>query len=151
MFDKSLPMTGFEPQISGVGGNRSTNWATTTAQTIIFSCATNPRLFFFIKMRQSRPLFRPFHIKIHLQIKKNKYMLRLEARNSNWGRAGSRCRRIHWAMACRTTSASFKSCYRNNVGNGLRGMQTQTIRSSACQHWPPTHSIFRVRLCLFHF
>ena len=31
MFDKSLPMTGFEPRISGVGGNRSTNWATTTA------------------------------------------------------------------------------------------------------------------------
>ena len=32
MFDKSLPMTGFEPRISGVGGDRSTNWATTTAQ-----------------------------------------------------------------------------------------------------------------------
>ena len=32
MFDKSLPMTGFEPRISGVGGNRSTDWATTTAQ-----------------------------------------------------------------------------------------------------------------------
>ena len=31
MFDKSLPMIGFEPQISGVGGNRSTDWATTTA------------------------------------------------------------------------------------------------------------------------
>ena len=25
-------MTGFEPRISGVGSNRSTNWATTTAQ-----------------------------------------------------------------------------------------------------------------------
>ena len=25
-------MTGFEPQISGVGSNRFTNWATTTAQ-----------------------------------------------------------------------------------------------------------------------
>ena len=32
MFDKSLPMTGFEPQISGVGGNRSTNWATPLPQ-----------------------------------------------------------------------------------------------------------------------
>ena len=28
---KSLPMTGFEPRTSGVGSNRSTNWATTTA------------------------------------------------------------------------------------------------------------------------
>ena len=28
MFDKSLPMTGFEPQISGIGGDRSTNWTT---------------------------------------------------------------------------------------------------------------------------
>ena len=25
MFDKSLPMTEFEPQVSGVGGDRSTN------------------------------------------------------------------------------------------------------------------------------
>ena len=31
MLDKSLPMTGFELQISGFGGNRSTNWAKTTA------------------------------------------------------------------------------------------------------------------------
>ena len=29
MFDKILPMTGFEPWISSVGGDRSTNWATT--------------------------------------------------------------------------------------------------------------------------
>ena len=35
MFDKSLPMTGFEPQISGVGGNRSTNWAKTTAWIVV--------------------------------------------------------------------------------------------------------------------
>ena len=27
-------MTGFEQRISGVGSNRSTNWATTTAQTL---------------------------------------------------------------------------------------------------------------------
>ena len=37
MFDKSLPMTGFKPRISVVGGGRSTNWATTTAQ---FFCLT---------------------------------------------------------------------------------------------------------------
>ena len=30
MFDKILPMTGFEPQISGVEGDHSTHWATTT-------------------------------------------------------------------------------------------------------------------------
>ena len=30
MFNKSLPMTGFEPRISGVGGDRCTNWVTTT-------------------------------------------------------------------------------------------------------------------------
>ena len=28
---KSFPMTGFEPRTSGVGSDRSTNWATTTA------------------------------------------------------------------------------------------------------------------------
>ena len=31
-----LSMTGFEPQISGKGSDRSVNWATTTAQIIIF-------------------------------------------------------------------------------------------------------------------
>ena len=35
MFDKNLPMTGFKALISGVGGNCSTNWATTTTKTII--------------------------------------------------------------------------------------------------------------------
>ena len=30
-FLKSLPMTGFEPRTSGIGSDRSTNWATTTA------------------------------------------------------------------------------------------------------------------------
>ena len=29
---KFLPMTGFEPRTSGIGSDRSTNWATTTAQ-----------------------------------------------------------------------------------------------------------------------
>ena len=32
MFYKSLPITGFEPRISGVGGDRSTNWAITAAR-----------------------------------------------------------------------------------------------------------------------
>ena len=31
-----LPMTGFEPWTSGIGSDRSSNWATTTAQTFIF-------------------------------------------------------------------------------------------------------------------
>ena len=30
--NKFLPMTGFEPWTSGIGSNRSTNWATATAQ-----------------------------------------------------------------------------------------------------------------------
>ena len=30
--NKFLPMTGFEPRTSSIGSNRSTNWATTTAQ-----------------------------------------------------------------------------------------------------------------------
>ena len=29
--NKVLPMTGFEPQTSGIGSDHSTNWATTTA------------------------------------------------------------------------------------------------------------------------
>ena len=29
-------MTGFEPRTSGIGSNRSTNWATTTAQKLLF-------------------------------------------------------------------------------------------------------------------
>ena len=37
---KSLPMTVYEPQNSGVVSNRSTNWATTTAQPV--SILTNP-------------------------------------------------------------------------------------------------------------
>ena len=30
--NKNLTMTGVEPQTSGIGSNRSANWATTTAQ-----------------------------------------------------------------------------------------------------------------------
>ena len=33
--DKSLPMTGFEPETSDFGSDRSTNWATTTAQSFV--------------------------------------------------------------------------------------------------------------------
>ena len=32
MFNKILPMTGVEPQTSGIKSNRSTNWATTTSR-----------------------------------------------------------------------------------------------------------------------
>ena len=32
MLNKILPMTGVEPRTSGIKSNRSTNWATTTAQ-----------------------------------------------------------------------------------------------------------------------
>ena len=38
ILDKSLPIAWFELRISGVRGNRSTNWATTTA----FDTATYP-------------------------------------------------------------------------------------------------------------
>ena len=38
MFNKILPMTGVKPRISGIGIDRSTNWATTTSQkTLIVS------------------------------------------------------------------------------------------------------------------
>ena len=30
--DKMLPITGFEPRTSGIESDRSTNWATNTAQ-----------------------------------------------------------------------------------------------------------------------
>ena len=43
MFDinKFWPMTGFEPPISGIGSNRSTNWATTTSTEIFFVAHLN--------------------------------------------------------------------------------------------------------------
>jgi len=37
--NKFLPMTGFEPRTSGIGSDRSTNWATTTAQMSKFSAS----------------------------------------------------------------------------------------------------------------
>ena len=46
VFDKSLPMTRFKPQISGIGGDRSTNCATTTA--LLFFKWAILGLFFFI-------------------------------------------------------------------------------------------------------
>ena len=42
LIDKILQMTGFEPWISGVGSNRSTNWATTTALELL-SYLTYPK------------------------------------------------------------------------------------------------------------
>ena len=35
--NKFLPMTGVEPRTSGIESNRSTNWATTTAQNIFYN------------------------------------------------------------------------------------------------------------------
>ena len=35
MFNKILPMTGVEPRTSGIEIDRSTNWATTTASTLM--------------------------------------------------------------------------------------------------------------------
>ena len=35
--NKFMPMSGFEPQTSGIGSDRSTNWATTTAHFDLFS------------------------------------------------------------------------------------------------------------------
>ena len=37
---KCLPMTGFEPRTSGIGSDRSTNWATTTAHHLFIYCET---------------------------------------------------------------------------------------------------------------
>ena len=37
-------MTGFEPQISGIGSDRSANWATSTARGANFSSLNLPRL-----------------------------------------------------------------------------------------------------------
>ena len=34
MLNKILPMTGVEPQTSGIESDRSTNWATTTSQSV---------------------------------------------------------------------------------------------------------------------
>ena len=43
---KCFPMTGFKPQTSGIGSDRSTNWDTTTAQyTWLENSVYNPRLF----------------------------------------------------------------------------------------------------------
>ena len=44
LVDKILPMLGFEQRISGVGSDRSTNWATTTAQPAIFFTTNRPYL-----------------------------------------------------------------------------------------------------------
>ena len=36
-------MTGFEPRTSGIGSNRSTNWATTTAGQVVYPQKSRPR------------------------------------------------------------------------------------------------------------
>ena len=40
---KNSPMTGFEPWTSGIGSNRPDNWATTTAQELIFVIESSER------------------------------------------------------------------------------------------------------------
>ena len=35
MFYKNLPVSGFEPQTSGIRSDRSANWSTTTAPTML--------------------------------------------------------------------------------------------------------------------
>ena len=39
MFYKNLPVSGFEPQTSDIGSDRSANWATTTAHFFLLLCA----------------------------------------------------------------------------------------------------------------
>ena len=39
--NKNLPMTGFKPRTSGVGSNRSTHWATTTATYFVITVRLN--------------------------------------------------------------------------------------------------------------
>ena len=53
MFDKSWPVTGLEPQISGVRGNCSNNWATTNAPEWVFTT----RL--YISLINIKPFFKP--------------------------------------------------------------------------------------------
>ena len=40
-------MTGFEPQISRIGGDRSTNWATTAAQSLLVLWYEDSYVYFY--------------------------------------------------------------------------------------------------------
>ena len=51
VLDKSLPMTGLEPWTPGVGSDRSTNWATTTALEI----KSDFWYYFSDRLRRKRP------------------------------------------------------------------------------------------------
>ena len=55
-------MLGFERRISGVGDNRSTNWATTTAQFFIFPSKDRLKLYF--KIKTLRGIFLILQLKI---------------------------------------------------------------------------------------
>ena len=57
LVDKILPTTGFKLRISGVGRNRSTNWATTSAiWKVSFDCSTDQ----FDQLKSRRIFCRPF-------------------------------------------------------------------------------------------
>ena len=45
MFNKFLPMTGFESQTYGIRSDSSTNWATTTADSYFYTAMVFPTLF----------------------------------------------------------------------------------------------------------
>ena len=67
MFDKSLPMTGFEPWISGVAGHHSTNWATTTTllyRSIYLSLHNTRRQWEKIDKTQLHILIWRFHLQL---------------------------------------------------------------------------------------
>ena len=50
---KSLPMTGFEPRSSGVGSDRSTNWATITTPKLLPGLDVKRRVVCDTSRRQS--------------------------------------------------------------------------------------------------
>ena len=56
LVDKILPMCEFEPQISGVGSDCSTNWATTTAHSLL-QCLNENKCFQHGRAASSRRAF----------------------------------------------------------------------------------------------
>ena len=82
-----LPMTGIKPQTSGIGSDRSTNWATTTAANLFFKWA-KPASFLFIFVLFSTQ----WQYSTKFDYKKRRWC----AWDSNPGRQNGRRRRIHW-------------------------------------------------------
>ena len=55
---KFLPMTGFEPRISGIGSDHSTNWATTTSQLFVkYLFNTNVKIKILLQWSDVRLVF----------------------------------------------------------------------------------------------